>query len=85
MSKHLRVDVVGVGLNATDTLIHVSSFPLSGSKVEYEAETIMPGGQVATTVIACQAWGLRTRYVGKLGDDDASRLPTLWYVTFYVL
>ena len=48
------VDLVGVGLNATDTLIHVSSFPLSGSKVEYEAETIMPGGQVATTVIACQ-------------------------------
>lgn len=34
----------------------------------------MPGGQVATTVVACQAWGLRTRYVGKLGDDDASRL-----------
>jgi sugar/nucleoside kinase (ribokinase family) len=61
-------------LNATDTLIHVSSFPLSGSKVEYEAETIMPGGQVATTVVACQTWGLRTRYVGKLGDDDASRL-----------
>jgi len=68
------VDLVGVGLNATDTLIHVSSFPLSGSKIEYEAETIMPGGQVATAVIACQTWGLSTRYVGKLGDDDASRL-----------
>ena len=74
MPEHPRVDLVGVGLNATDTLIHVSSFPLSGSKVEYEAETIMPGGQVATTVIACQSWGFRTRYVGKLGDDDASRL-----------
>jgi sugar/nucleoside kinase (ribokinase family) len=34
----------------------------------------MPGGQVATTVVACQQWGLRTRYVGKLGDDDAARL-----------
>ena len=34
----------------------------------------MPGGQVATTVVACQSWGLRTRYVGKLGDDDAARL-----------
>jgi len=74
--KQQRVDVVGVGLNATDTLIHVSSFPLSGSKIEYEAETVMPGGQVASTVIACQTWGLRTRYVGKLGDDDASRLHT---------
>lgn len=74
MVKDPKVDLVGVGLNATDTLIHVSTFPLSGSKVEYNAETIMPGGQVATTVIACQMWGLRTRYVGKLGDDDASRL-----------
>ena len=35
---------------------------------------MMPGGQTATTVIACQTWGLRTRYVGKLGDDDAARL-----------
>jgi sugar/nucleoside kinase (ribokinase family) len=34
----------------------------------------MPGGQVATTVVACQTWGLSTRYVGKLGDDDAARL-----------
>jgi sugar/nucleoside kinase (ribokinase family) len=24
--------------------------------------------------VACQTWGLRTRYVGKLGDDDAARL-----------
>src|ERR1700761_1229696 len=74
MVKQPKVDLVGVGLNATDTLIHVSTFPLSGSKVEYEAETIMPGGQVATTVVACQNWGLSTRYVGKLGDDHASRL-----------
>ena len=74
MVKQPKVDLVGVGLNATDTLIHVSTFPLSGSKIEYEAETIMPGGQVATTVVACQSWGLSTRYVGKLGDDHASRL-----------
>jgi len=74
VAKQQRVDLVGVGLNATDTLVHVSSFPQSGSKVEYETETVMPGGQVATTVVACQTWGLSTRYVGKLGDDDASRL-----------
>ena len=68
------VDVVGVGLNATDTLIHLEEFPLCGSKVEYEREAFMPGGQVATAVVACQTWGLHTRYVGKLGDDDAARL-----------
>ncbi len=68
------VDLVGVGLNATDTLIPLARYPERGSKVEYETEIVMPGGQVASTVVACQTWGLSTRYVGKLGDDDAARL-----------
>jgi sulfofructose kinase len=68
------VDVVGVGLNATDTLIPLEKFPEPGSKVQYRSRSVQPGGQVATTVVACQTWGLRTRYVGKLGDDDAARL-----------
>ncbi|MGA2340113.1 MAG: PfkB family carbohydrate kinase [Terracidiphilus sp.] len=68
------VDVVGVGLNATDTLIPLDNFPEPGSKVQYSSRSVQPGGQVATTVVACQTWGLRTRYVGKLGDDDAARL-----------
>jgi sulfofructose kinase len=68
------VDLVGVGLNATDTTIHISEFPECGSKVEYDSERVTPGGQVASTVVACQVWGLTTRYVGKLGDDDAARL-----------
>src|SRR5271170_2964499 len=74
MSNFPQVDLVGVGLNATDTLITLPSFPIPGSKVEYRNPKILPGGQVATTVIACQHWGLTTRYVGKLGDDDAARL-----------
>jgi sugar/nucleoside kinase (ribokinase family) len=74
MTDCAKVDLVGVGLNATDTLIPLADYPARGSKMEYTAASVMPGGQTATTVIACQAWGLRTRYVGKLGDDDASRL-----------
>jgi sugar/nucleoside kinase (ribokinase family) len=69
-----KVDLVGVGLNATDTLIALPEFPERGSKLEYSTASVMPGGQTATTVIACQTWGLRTRYVGKLGDDHAARL-----------
>lgn len=74
MPPSSRVDLVGVGLNATDTLILLEDYPARGSKVEYANATILPGGQVATTVVACQTWGLSTRYVGKLGDDDAARL-----------
>ena len=68
------VDVVGVGLNATDTLLSLPRFPSSGSKVEVRSLQVLPGGQVATAMIALQRWGLRTRYVGKLGDDSAAQI-----------
>jgi len=74
MTELPKVDVVGVGLNATDTLIPLSSYPARGSKMEYNSAQVMPGGQVATAMVACQTWGLRARYVGKLGDDDAAKL-----------
>jgi len=74
MAPAPKVDLVGVGLNATDTLIPVAHFPARGSKVEIHSSTILPGGQVATAVMACQQWGLRTRYVGKVGEDSAAAL-----------
>jgi sulfofructose kinase len=74
MGELSLVDLVGVGLNATDTLIPLSRFPERGAKVEYKQASILPGGQTASAVVACQTWGLTTRYVGKLGDDDAARL-----------
>jgi sulfofructose kinase len=74
MAEPGKVDLVGVGLNAIDTLIPLARFPARGSKTEYSNASILPGGQAATTVIACQSWGLNTRYVGKVGNDDAGNL-----------
>jgi sulfofructose kinase len=74
MKKTPQVDVVGVGLNATDTLIPVAHYPERGSKVEFHSAKVLPGGQVATAMVACQQWGLRTRYIGKVGDDSAAEL-----------
>jgi sulfofructose kinase len=68
------VDVVGVGLNATDTLIPLDRFPERGSKVEIHSANAMLGGPTASAIVACQQWGLHTRYVGKLGDDHAAEL-----------
>jgi len=68
------VDLVGVGLNATDTLIPLPHYPALGSKVEFHSANVLPGGQVATAVVACQQWGMRTRYVGKVGDDHAAAM-----------
>jgi sulfofructose kinase len=74
MMKLSTVDVVGVGLNATDTLIPLPQYPERGSKVGFRSANVLPGGQVATAMAACQSWGLRTRYVGKVGDDNAAAL-----------
>jgi sulfofructose kinase len=68
------VDIAGVGLNATDTVIRLPHFPAFNSKVEFRVSEILPGGQVATAVTACAHWGLKARYVGKIGDDSAGTL-----------
>ncbi len=74
MMKSPVVDVVGVGLNATDTIIPVPEYPARGAKVVFRSASVLPGGQVASAVAACQTWGLQTRYVGKVGDDAAGAL-----------
>ena len=65
----LPFDVLGIGLNATDTLILVKEFPAYAGKVPFDRELVSPGGQVATAVVACARLGLRTKYVGTIGDD----------------
>lgn len=69
-----RFDILGIGENATDTVLRIPQFPALGSKVESLGTQIMPGGQVATALIACQRWGLRTHYVGSVGDDHFAEL-----------
>jgi len=66
------VDVVGVGLNATDTIICLPYFPSFDSKVEFLSTQVRAGGQTAGAMVACQFWGLQTRYVGKVGEDGAA-------------
>src|SRR5437763_17217300 len=67
-------DVVGVGLNATDTLLIVPHFPAYAGKVPFEREILSPGGQVASAMVACARLGLRVKYIGTLGDDERGRI-----------
>lgn len=68
------VEVAGVGNNATDTILRLPRFPLPDSKSEILSAEVMPGGQVASAVVACRRWGLSVRYAGKIGDDEAGKL-----------
>jgi sulfofructose kinase len=67
-------DLVGVGLNATDTLIMVPHFPAYAGKARFEEEVTRPGGQVASALAACSRLGLRTKYIGAIGDDERGRI-----------
>jgi sulfofructose kinase len=72
--RNRNVFVAGVGNNATDTVIRLPRFPAVDSKVEVTSAETKAGGQVASAMVACQRWGLQSRYVGKIGDDAAGRL-----------
>src|ERR1700689_2600593 len=67
-------DVVGVGLNATDPLLLVSHFPAYAGKAPYHEEIMSPGGQVASAMVTCARLGLRTKYIGAVGDDERGRI-----------
>jgi sugar/nucleoside kinase (ribokinase family) len=70
MSATAEFDVVGVGLNATDTMLVIPHFPAYGGKVPFLTEVLSPGGQVASAIVCCSALGLRTKYIGTIGDDQ---------------
>jgi len=72
-TKPRGLDIVGVGINATDTIIRLPYFPAHDSKVEILSAYVKAGGQVASAMVACQRWGLRARYVGKIGEDAAGK------------
>lgn len=67
-------DVVGVGLNATDTLLLLPKFPAYAGKVPFTQEILSPGGQVASAMVTCARLGLRTKYIGTVGDDERGRI-----------
>ena len=69
-----QFDIVGVGLNATDTILLVSKFPPHGGKAPFTKEIQSPGGQVASAIATCQSLGLRTKYIGSVGDDERGRI-----------
>jgi sulfofructose kinase len=66
-------DVVGVGLNAVDTLVIVPEYPRFNTKIEITEHLRSCGGQVATALVACRRWGLTAKYVGSVGDDEEGR------------
>ncbi len=68
--KYKPFDVVGMGLNSVDLLCVVPEFPAPDSKTKMLQFSKQGGGQVATALVALSRWGVRTKYVGKVGEDE---------------
>ena len=68
--KNKPFEVVGMGLNSVDFLSLVPQFPTLNSKMEILQFSKQGGGQVATAMVALSRWGIRTKYIGKVGDDE---------------
>jgi len=63
-------DVVGMGLNSVDFLSVVPEFPSLNSKMKILRFSKQGGGQVATAMVALSRWGVKTKYIGKVGGDE---------------
>ena len=63
-------EVVGMGLNSVDFLTVVPEFPAPNSKMKMLQFSKQGGGQVATAMVALGRWGVKTKYIGKVGEDD---------------
>lgn len=67
------VDVVGLGQCSLDHVCLVDGLPRFAGKDRILDYTRLPGGQVATALLACARLGLRAAFLGSTGDDDAAK------------
>ena len=67
-----RVDVVGIGQAAIDQVAVVEGPPEFTGKKRIVDLRQLPGGQIATAVLACTRLGLGAALVSAVGDDAAS-------------
>ncbi|RJP26728.1 MAG: carbohydrate kinase family protein [Candidatus Abyssobacteria bacterium SURF_5] len=69
----MPVDVVGVGIACSDVNITVTSIPKIDENVLVLDYRKHLGGTVSTALAALQRLGMRTKYMGMLGDDEYGR------------
>jgi sugar/nucleoside kinase (ribokinase family) len=69
-AKDKPFDAVGMGLNSVDFLVVVPQFPTLNSKMRIRQFYKQGGGQVATAMVALARWGVKAKYIGKVGGDE---------------
>ena len=70
-------DVAGIGANSIDFVYRLPDYPRPdgpSAKLRITSSLMSPGGQTATALCTCAAMGLRTTYVGTVGNDEGGRM-----------
>ena len=76
MARDELIDVVGLGASSVDYVNLIPSAPATAaaqSKLRISSYFVSCGGQVATMLATCSSLGLRTRYLGPIGNDENGR------------
>lgn len=72
MRLSLPYDVAGLGAAVVDLLVLAPHFPERDSKLAVSEMSRQGGGLVGTALVTLARLGSRTRYLGRLGDDEHS-------------
>jgi sugar/nucleoside kinase (ribokinase family) len=76
-SAGVPLDVLGLGESSVDHVNLLPTAPLArgtASKLRISSAFDAAGGQIASMLTACSGLGLRTGYLGPLGNDENGRL-----------
>lgn len=76
--KPERSDAVTLGYASIDHFLCVEKYPSQGQKIPFYGRAVMGGGQAATAAAALARWGVRTRYIGRVGDDGTGDSSIAW-------
>ncbi|MDZ7793330.1 MAG: carbohydrate kinase family protein [Spirochaetia bacterium] len=70
------LDIVGFGVNAIDQVIQLYRIPTADAKVVCPPEKyeLYPGGVMGNTLTGLARLGLKTGFIGKIGDDNFGSL-----------
>lgn len=64
-------DIVGIGASVYDVLMTVGHFPEEDTKLMAQRALSQGGGPCSTALVAASVLGMRTAYIGTMGDDAA--------------
>lgn len=68
------LNVFGIGQCSIDYISYMDEFPMENTKIEVTPYEIFGGGPVATALVALSRFGVKTKFMGLVSDDDTGIL-----------